>query len=222
MSERSPGGTARRLIEELTDDMLRGRLKPGEQLDEAALAKRFSTSRTPVREALAWLLGNGLLVQRERRHQVASYEGDELGELFEAMNEIEAMAARMASMRMPHLLRSQMAMRQEECRAAAKADDLDAFLTANEAFHLVIYRGTGNRFIEGLATDFRRRTAPARKAKYHGQADMREAVAEHDRIVALIENAEHDAAAREARSHVSKTLGRILLATSRTDGAEAV
>ena len=212
VSERA---TPERIARELVDDMLRGRIAPGEALDEAVLAARFSSSRTPVREALAWLRGNGLVELRERRHCVARYEGEELGELFEAMNEIEALAARMASMRMPHLLRSELAMRQEECRDAAEHDDLDAFLSANEAFHLTLYRGTGNRFIEKLAADFRRRTASARKAKYNGQSDMLEAVVEHDRIVALIEDAEHDAAAREARAHVSKTLQRILVASAK-------
>ena len=34
----------------IEDDILTGRLKPGDRLDEQALADRYNVSRTPIRE----------------------------------------------------------------------------------------------------------------------------------------------------------------------------
>lgn len=41
-----------KLREALEDDIIAGRLRPGQRLDEAGLAERFGVSRTPIREAL--------------------------------------------------------------------------------------------------------------------------------------------------------------------------
>ena len=51
----------------LENDIFSGRLAPGASLDEEALARRFSVSRTPVREALFELKAEGLLEQQPRR-----------------------------------------------------------------------------------------------------------------------------------------------------------
>lgn len=49
-SEKLP--ITRVLRDALEDDIVNGRIKPGDRLSEAALAERFDVSRTPVREAL--------------------------------------------------------------------------------------------------------------------------------------------------------------------------
>ena len=202
---RTSGSASHRIVAALSDDILHGRLAAGDRLDEVSLAKRFATSRTPVREALSVLVARELLQRDGRRLSVAAYEREELGELFEAMNEIEGVAARLASLRMPLTLRSEMMTHQERCRAAAEADDLDGFLSANEDFHFAIYRGTRNRFVCELATSFRIKTASTRTAKYRSREHMMDAVHDHDRIIGHITGAEYEAAADAMRRHVGKT-----------------
>ena len=46
--------------ESLREDILWLRIEPGSALDEVALAERFEVSRTPIREALLLLSGEGL------------------------------------------------------------------------------------------------------------------------------------------------------------------
>jgi DNA-binding GntR family transcriptional regulator len=50
------------VYEALRDDILWLRLAPGSAVDEVTLAKRFDVSRTPIREALMLLAGDGLVV----------------------------------------------------------------------------------------------------------------------------------------------------------------
>ena len=50
-----------RLRDALEEDIVAGRLRPGQRLDEAGLAERFGVSRTPIREALLKLAEEGLV-----------------------------------------------------------------------------------------------------------------------------------------------------------------
>src|SRR5687768_4421727 len=51
----------------LADDITSGRLAPGVEIDEQAIAEQFGTSRTPVREALRELAAAGLVAIEPRR-----------------------------------------------------------------------------------------------------------------------------------------------------------
>ena len=55
------------VTERLRDGILAGRYSQGEQLNEAALARRFGVSRGPLREAMQRLIQDGLLENRPHR-----------------------------------------------------------------------------------------------------------------------------------------------------------
>src|SRR6185436_11532871 len=77
---------------QLADEIVRGVLPPGSALDETDIARRFSVSRTPVREALRQLVASGLVEARAHRGAVVAQPSlDRLTEMFEAMAELEAL-----------------------------------------------------------------------------------------------------------------------------------
>ena len=57
--ERRRGEGARLVYDTLRDEILNLTLPPGEAIDEIGLAERLSMSRTPIREALVRLAGDG-------------------------------------------------------------------------------------------------------------------------------------------------------------------
>ncbi len=59
--------TADKLISQITQEISTGRLRPGDQLEEAVLAEKFGVSRTPIREAIRAMVGLGLLEKRPRK-----------------------------------------------------------------------------------------------------------------------------------------------------------
>ena len=77
-SRRSAVAAARKitLAEELrlqlADEIVRGVLAPGAALDETEFARRFSVSRTPVREAIRQLAASGLVEARAHRGAVVA------------------------------------------------------------------------------------------------------------------------------------------------------
>ena len=84
------GSRAELICKKIADDIVLGRFKPGERLDETMLAELFKVSRTPVREALKQLATHGLVVCRPNRGAVvAEMTPDQLDHMFEAIGELE-------------------------------------------------------------------------------------------------------------------------------------
>src|SRR3982750_1425950 len=101
-SHRDKVTRAEELRLQLADEIVRGVLPPGAALDETDIARRFSVSRTPVREALRQLVASGLVEARPHRGAVVAQPSpDRLTEMFEAMAELEALCAGLAAERMP-------------------------------------------------------------------------------------------------------------------------
>ena len=77
-----------------------GKLAPGVRLSDDALAKEFGVSRSPVREAILQLSGEGLVEQRPRQGAfVRVPDRKELSELSEARLALESAAAGWAAER---------------------------------------------------------------------------------------------------------------------------
>ncbi len=95
----------------LRDEILSGRLAPGERIRPEVVAARLGLSRMPVREALHQLDAEGLVTLRANRGAIVTrYDPAELAEIFEMRALLEGLCARHAA------------------RAATQADieDLDA------------------------------------------------------------------------------------------------
>lgn len=197
----------------LQGEVAAGLLAPGERLDETRLAARFGTSRTPVREALARLAAQGTLVATPGRGtRVAEVSREALGQMFEAMREIESSCARLVSQRLTLLSRAEIEAAQAECRAAAGAGDVPRYLRANEAFHAVIYRATQNPFMAELASEFRRRTGPSRARRLASPEDLAGSVAGHEALMQTMFSQDGQVAYDGMRAHLTESYLRVLAA----------
>ena len=202
---------AQRIEAMLLDEISTGALEPGTRMDEAGLAARFGASRTPVREALSRLTVQGVLTPGERRGVfVTEYSTEELSQMFEAMYEIETTCARIASQRLSFLSRTEIEAAQAKCAEAAENGDREAYLKANEAFHQAIYRATANKFISGIASDFRRRTGPFRARKFRTREDLIVSARSHEGLIGDIFSQDSAQASVGMREHMKESLSKTL------------
>lgn len=202
---------AARIEAALLDDVSIGAIAPGERLDETRLAARFGTSRTPVREVLGRLVAAGVATGMGGRGlRVATLTHEELAQMFEAMQEIEAVCARLAAQRLTLLGRARLQAAQAECAAAAQAGDIPAYLRANEAFHFEIYAATQNPYVQGLAVDFRRRTGPFRAKKFAGPEDLIASARSHEALLAAILDGDAGDAYEGMRAHLTESYLKVL------------
>lgn len=194
---------AEQLRESIEEDIATGKLGPGVHLDEMQLAAAFGVSRTPVREALNLLAGEGLVEARPRRGTVvAALSPERLVEMFEVMGELEAMCARLAARRMTNAEQHALEGAHLACEAARAADDTDAYFYANEAFHHLIYAGSQNRFLAEQASALHRKLRPYRRLQLRVRNRMSRSFDEHAAIVAAIRAGDSDGVVAQMREHV--------------------
>ena len=193
-----------RLREAIEEEIATGQRVPGDRLDELELATRFEVSRTPIREALNLLLGEGLVESRPRRGMVvARISAQRLVEMFEVMAELEAMCARLAARRMSTAELAALEAAHEACRGAAEANDSDDYFYANEKFHYAIYAGSHNDFLFEEASALQRKLRPYRRLQLRVRNRVQRSFDEHREIVDALRSGDAERAVVSVRDHVT-------------------
>lgn len=101
MTKIEPLGAVReRVLTALREEIIAGRLDPGDRLVEREPAERFGVSRVPVREAIRALVAEGFaLFETPRRTVVRRPAPTDLAELFELREALEVHASGLAASR---------------------------------------------------------------------------------------------------------------------------
>jgi DNA-binding GntR family transcriptional regulator len=191
------------LREQLEDDIVMGRYRPGERLDEVSLARRFGVSRTPIREAIIQLAETGLLEMRPHRGAYVAEVGPrEMVEIFEVMAELEGMCGRLAARRIEEDELDRLYELHKECAAAIADNDPDAYYAVNGTFHEVIYQAARNVYLAEQARALHRRLRVYRRLQLRVGGRLSVSHAEHEAIIAAL--AAHDQARANTlcREHV--------------------
>jgi DNA-binding GntR family transcriptional regulator len=189
--------------DQLEQDIVTGALRPGERLDEQALAARFGVSRTPIREALLQLASAGLVVAHPRRGAfVATLGVRDVVERFEVMATLEGMCGRLAARRITERERAELLAVHEACSREAAGGDPDAYYYENERFHHAIYAACHNAFLAEQARQLHKRLKPYRRLQLRVRNRIMGSFREHQAIVDAILAGDGESAERQLRDHV--------------------
>lgn len=124
-----------RVYEMLRASIRNGQILPGQPLQEVQLAAQLGVSRTPIREALARLANEGLVVSDGRSYTVPSLTLADIDDIYEIRILIEPEALRqVASQTTDPAVLAPITAALEASIAAHKAGDNTAFMEANEQF----------------------------------------------------------------------------------------
>ena len=188
---------------QLADEIVRGALAPGAALDETTLARRFSVSRTPVREAIRLLAASGLVeVRAHCAAVVAQPTAEQLVGMFEVMAELEALCAGYAAERMTGAERRAFEDIHERLRVLIQSGDPQRYHEANEAFHASVYAGAHNDYLAEITLATRARVQPFRRAQFRNLGRLAKSHVEHDRVVQAILRGERTVAAQAMYAHI--------------------
>lgn len=145
-----------RIVYQLSQRIVQGEIVSGERLAEIPLAEQFGVSRTPVRQALAVLEREGLLIRDSRSYTVRYFGLQEILDAIEVRSVLEGLAAsELAQKRIPQgVLRdldSTLAEGEEAIREIEKEGPTsqltERYFASNARFHRAIILGCGNRTI---------------------------------------------------------------------------
>jgi DNA-binding GntR family transcriptional regulator len=208
--ESRTGTQADRVYAHLRERLLRGDLPVGRRLVEQQLAAEFSTSRTPVREALRRLEGDGHIV-RDRGGGMcpAAPSVKSMRELYEVRVALEELCARRAAAsgdreRLEAIEAEWAALRSawHDTSVVPRGPD---FVYADEGFHRALAAASGNDVAESLLSDLNDRIRILRIYDFTTDDRIGATIAEHLEIVRCILARDADASAAFMRAHVQRS-----------------
>ncbi|MEO0367919.1 MAG: GntR family transcriptional regulator [Pseudomonadota bacterium] len=121
--------------------------KPGSSLDEKSLVDELGTSRTPVREALIRLSGEGLVeIEKNKGAKVTELDLVTLQSIFEAGDLIERAYTRLACLRRSEADLAKIEAAMHRFESDLKRQDVAAMTQSNSDFHLLIAAASGNKY----------------------------------------------------------------------------
>ncbi|MGM5022167.1 GntR family transcriptional regulator [Tardiphaga sp. 367_B4_N1_1] len=180
-----------------------GAIRPGTRLEEKPLSERFGVSKTPIREALIQLSSLGLVELKQRRGATVTVLSiDQVISMFEVMTELESMAAKLAASRMSKGDREKLAALHASAEGAVSANDFEQYDALNKQFHELIYRGSGNDYLEANIKDVRARLRVYRRYPFQKPGRLLQSFTDHGQIVAAIAKGDPEAASVIMRDHI--------------------
>lgn len=194
---------SQRAIHELRQLIFSGELAAGTDHLESELALRLNMSRTPIREAALTLEGQGLLELRPRKGlRILPVSPQDMREIYDVLTELEGLAAQRAAEQGyddKQLVDLKQSM--TDMDAAVANNDLDAWASADDAFHGELVRlGGNNRLVHlvGMMSDQVRR---ARAMTLFIRPIPNQSNEDHRAVVAAIENGDGALAGKLHRNH---------------------
>jgi len=212
LSERKRGEGVKLVYRMLRDDILNLVLLPGSPVDEIQLAEQFSMSRTPIREALVRLAGEGLVKTLPNRSTIVSnIDFFNLNQFFDAITLMYRVTTRLAAQNRTDPDLEIVRARQAEFVRAVEAQDALAMISANREFHAAIAEAGRNHYYTILfcrLLDDGRRILRMYYLSYEDRLPLRY-VEEHDLMIDAIEAGDVEAADRLATAHADQIVEQI-------------
>ncbi len=180
-------------------------IRPGDPINDVALAAELGVGRTPVREALKRLETDHLVVSYARRGTFATVvDVTELGAISDLRKLLEPHAARRAAENASPSMRAELRARAAEIRRLDLADDdRDGFLTEDMAVHRLIYAAAGNPHLQDVLIRYDNLATRIWCLVIDRLPDLAEHIRGHADLLEAIADGEADLAARLTSEHVS-------------------
>jgi len=212
LPERKRGSGVKVVYEMLRDEILDLRLPPGSPIDEVQLAERFGMSRTPIREALVRLAGEGLVETLPNRSaMVANIDVLNLHTFFDAITLMYRVTTRLAAQyHRPADLETIRKLQAGYVKAAAAKDAL-AMVALNRDLHAAIAEAGRNPYFTTLTLRLLDEGRRILRLYYQSFDDRlpQEYVDEHEAIIAAIAARDVDLCDRLARAHADQIVRQI-------------
>ncbi|MGF6822856.1 DNA-binding GntR family transcriptional regulator [Microbacterium sp. ZKA21] len=206
LSRRRPARV--RIYEELRAELLTATHSPFHRFTEENIADRFVVSRTPVRDALARLEADGLLVKRDGALYRYMPTLEEFTELYELRILLESHGLDRA-ISDPTVHHEASVLIREQSLWHARLDDGvtpdPGFVDADEQFHVSLLRSAGNGELVTALERVNRRIRPIRMHDYLTQDRVDATISEHLEILELVLRGRLREARDFLRTHVGQS-----------------
>ncbi|MEU3984366.1 GntR family transcriptional regulator [Streptomyces sp. NPDC026672] len=190
--------------------IIEGRLKPGDDLNSVELARRFRSSRTPVREALAVLEREGLVeIVARKRPRVRRLGIEEVRDIYELRGELYGLVSRRIVERCTDAQLGELASAQARLEEAGATGDLDAYFWHNVGFRNTEARIAANEIVRGVLDSVGIRTLQLRHLSLSLPGRLETSLADHRRLMQAYTDRDAELASALTRSIVRRGLAAV-------------
>lgn len=191
--------------------ILSRQIKPGERLVQNDLAAQLGVSRTPVREALQQLAREGLVtLSPYRGASVTAFEPAEIEAIYHVRIALESYAARLVARNItPAEIKALRGIHADMLRVYEDGEP-DALLEVNRQFYAQMYQATHQQRLYDMIMNHLDLSRQYRRLYFYIAHLAANTVAEHDRIIRVIQSGDEDAAEAMIRSGLEATLQGLL------------
>lgn len=194
----------------LRESILRGDLAPGAKINLDRLRERHDISISPLREAVARLVADGLVTFEDQRgYRVAPVSLADLAEVTALRAELEVMALR-ASIERDDLdwesdvMRALYMVTHTE-RDSTRPDTIQAWEAAHTDFHMALLRGCNMPILLNFCTVLHNMNDRYRHLLPSFPVDVRDVNQEHENIAQAAVGRDAERACAALRAHIQST-----------------
>ena len=199
VTDREP--LAQEIFDEIAIDIVEGRLRPGESLNSVDLSRRFGTSRTPVREALAELERHGVVVVPPRRRPyVARATLKQVKDVYELRANLFSLVSELIVDSCPDERIAELWKWQEALEDDVARESVDDYFWHNVGFRLVEVGLSGNGELQRTLHALGLRTLQFRHLSLSQPGRIQRSAADHRRLLMAYEERDKIAATGMTRT----------------------
>lgn len=199
MGDREP--LAQEIFDEVAIDIVEGRLRPGDTVNSVDLARRFGTSRTPVREALAELERHGVVeVPPRRRPYVVHATLKQVHDIYVLRANLFSLVSELIVDHCPTERLAELWKWQQALEDDAAKNAVDDYFWHNVGFRLVEVGLSGNGELQRTLYTLGLRTLQFRHLSLSQPGQIQRSVADHRRLLTAYEERDKTAATGMTRA----------------------
>ena len=209
------------VFHKLREEILTGRLTPGERLMEIHLADRLGVSRTPIREAIRMLEQEGLVTMIPRRGaQVAQITEKSMNDVLEVRSAMDQLCVSLACERITPEEQQLLSKACEAFEQAVRTDDTRKIAQADVDFHNIITHATRNERLILLVDNLSQQMYRYRYEYIKESGGHANLIEEHRRIYKAIISGDKEEAKIASGIHIENQK-KAIIAQIRLEGNES-
>lgn len=192
-----------KVFDQLENDILSGKYKQGDCLNEVKLSEEMAVSRTPIREAFRQLELEGLVVYTPNRGVVVrGFSNEDIRDIYQIRLMIEGMTGRRAAENITSELLKEMEETLELEKFYTDKGDAQQIALLDSRFHEAIYYASGSRLLIKTLKAFHHYVKQARNFSLSNPERAQKTYLEHKAIYEAIRDRDRELAEILTEQHI--------------------
>ena len=193
------------VIKKLRNKIIRGDLKTGQRIKEVDIAREFSISRPPIREALKILESEGLITIKPRIGAfVSEITEKDIWEIYtvNAALNVQAIDFAILNLSGEDIKKLESFLKKMEESVNQEPEDIEKYRKYHRMFHEIILQVAGNNRLRQICTSMDNQTSRFSKIIFSNRDYLIASLKKHQEILEAIKKKDRDHSMKMTHEHI--------------------